>query len=189
MHTDLSAQYRAYFNTYINEVERLTALCGACAIDLVMGADWFSAFKQQEIALDFKYSTIQPDHKDILKNDFQGIIKIFRFREEAADIKILTDPILITPVFEKFSLPRKERGKSAFSALCDTLIANRNFIHHLGLDAANTDNASELKSNIAYLKKAILDCIAILRYFRNVTDNFSKPFLHFPCRFIGKGYR
>ncbi len=177
MHTDLSAQYRAYFNTYINEIERLTALCGAHAIDSVMGDEWFSAFKSQEISLDFKFSTVQASHESILKNDFQGIIKIFRFREEEADIKNIPSPILITPVFTAFNLPRKERGKSAFSALCDTLIANRNHIHHLGIDAANTDNASELKSNISYLKKSILDCITFLQYFKNIVNENGVTYL------------
>ncbi|MBR5529735.1 MAG: hypothetical protein IKU57_04585 [Oscillospiraceae bacterium] len=178
MHKDLAAQYRAYYTAYISEIERLTAICGAYAIDSVMGKEWFAKFKEQEVALEFKLATVKVDQKTIFNNDFQGIVKIFRFREEEGDVRnYLKSPVLITPVFDAFNLPRKERGRSVFSAICDTLIANRNLVHHLGLDAANTENAYELKGNIYFLKKAIIDCVTFLQYFKDVTDPKGRPYI------------
>ena len=145
----------------------------------MMGKEWFTKFKKQEVALDTKLATVKDSQKTIFSNDFQGIVKIFRYREEDGDVRYynLQSPVLITPVFEAFKLPRKDRGRSAFSSLCDTLIANRNKVHHLGLDAANTDDANELRSNISFIKKAILDCVAFLEYFKDVTDEKGQPYI------------
>ena len=72
----------------------MTALCGAQAIDSVMGKEWFAKFKKQEVALDTKLATVKDSQKTIFSNDFQGIVKIFRYREEDGDVSIIISSLL-----------------------------------------------------------------------------------------------
>ncbi len=179
MNTNLVNQNKAFTDCY-SEIESLVAICGAKAIDNIMSQNdpnWFAAFKQQEASMPEARRTVQPYHTSILDSDFQGIVKIFRYRELPSDIVNVVNPILVSDVFNHYNLPDRSCGPKAFSELCNTLISNRNLVHHVSAEAISGNDENKIKSHIIQCKKSIFDCIRFLEYFSDVRDSNGVSYL------------
>ena len=171
-------QNKLYTECY-GEIESLVAICGAKAIDTVMSADdpnWFAAFKAQEAAMPDSRRTVQPYHTSIYDSDFQGIVKIFCYREVAADVGG-SSPIIISDVFDRYNLPAKTCGPKSFCELCKTLIANRNLVHHVSAEAISGNDEKKIKAHITQCKKSIFDCLRFLEFFPDVCDSDGMSYL------------
>lgn len=163
-------------------IQANVTVCAVKAIDSVMSEndpDWFAAFKAQELTFKDNIALVREDQSKLSDIDFQALIKIFRFRESKEDLKFVPnqkDLITIDAVFERYNLERKVNGKSKFSAMLDELIIARNEVAHLSAELAEAGyleagNDEILKDTIYALRKAIIEFLSFLSYFKVITSS------------------
>ncbi len=163
-------------------VQANVTVCAVKAIDSVMSEndpDWFIAFKTQELAFKDNIAIVRADQSKLSDVDFQALIKIFRFRESKEDLKFAENQdnlITFDAVFERYNLERKVNGRSKFSAMLDDLIVARNEVAHLSAELSEvgyleSDNDEVLKGAIYALRRAIIDYLSFLSYFKGITSS------------------
>lgn len=184
------------YDRCFREIERYVLICAGDIIDIAMSeknANWFSSFWNAEKQLIENQKNNETNNAEkqgdgskkktnklpvidekkidsitsIKKMDFQGIIKIFKYRKKQ-----------ISHVYNKYP----QCNSPEFNTLLETLIANRNSISaHLSIESIetmkSTSNTKEEEMLLFEFRHAVMHLIDFLEFFPEFCGDDGKSYL------------